>query len=89
MNPHVLQADGVEHAGGGLAEAGPGGAFYGLSGEALGDQSAEAVEVDQRGEFEAVTKGAAGGNDGITKPESADGYAQVNISRRTAGVGSA
>jgi len=41
------------------------------------------------GELKAVAKCAAGGNDGIAKAERADGNAQVNISRRTRGIGSA
>jgi hypothetical protein len=84
-----LEPDGVEHAGGGLREAWAGGAFYGLPREGFGDQTTEAAEINQMCEFQAVTKGTACGDDGITKPESADGNAQVNISRRTAGVGSA
>jgi hypothetical protein len=41
------------------------------------------------GKFQTITKGAAGSDDGIAKAKRADGNAQVNISRRSAGVGSA
>jgi hypothetical protein len=41
------------------------------------------------GKFQAVTKGAACSDDGIAKAQRADGNAQVNISRGSAGVGSA
>jgi hypothetical protein len=31
------------------------------------------------GEFEAVSEGSAGGKDGVSQAQSADGYAQVNV----------
>jgi hypothetical protein len=40
------------------------------------------------GEFQSITKRAAGSNDGIAEAKRADGHAQVNISRGTPAVGS-
>ena len=87
-NADVLKAYGVKHAGGGLAEAWGWCALDGFAGKALGDQATQGVQVDEVGEFEPITKRAAGRDDWIAKPERADGNAQVNISRSTAGVGS-
>ncbi len=61
----------------------------GCEGKALGDQAAQAIQVHQVGKFQPVTKSTAGSDDGIAKAKRADGNAQVNISRGTAGVGSA
>ena len=41
---HVLEADGVDHAGGGFDDAGRGVSSHGLAGEALGDEGADVVE---------------------------------------------
>jgi hypothetical protein len=60
-----------------------------LKGESLGNQATQAVQIHQMGKFQPVTKGAAGSDDGVAKAKRADGNAKVNISRRSAGVGSA
>ena len=86
---YVWQSDGVQHPGGGLAETGTGSSFHGLERQALGNKSTQTVQVHQVGEFQAITKSAAGSDDGITKAKRADGHAQVNISQGPAGVGSA
>src|SRR5579863_7414353 len=39
------------------------------------------------GEFEAVSEGSAGGKNGISQAQGADGYAQVNVGRGTAARG--
>jgi len=51
--------------GGGREEPGGGGTFDGFAGKALGDEAAEAVEVNEVGKFEAVTEGSAGGENRI------------------------
>ena len=61
---HVLEADGVDHAGGGLDDAGRGVAGHGLAGEAFGDEGADVVEGDDVFELDAVAEGSAGGDDG-------------------------
>jgi hypothetical protein len=73
-----LEADGIEHAGGGREEAGSGGAFDGFAGEALGDKASETVEVNKVGEFEAVAEGAAGRENRIPQAQCANFYAEVN-----------
>jgi len=78
LDADVLQADGVEHAGGSFAETGSGGAFDGFEGEALGDEAAEAVEVDEMSEFEAVAEGAATGEDRISEAQGANLDGEVN-----------
>jgi len=61
---HVLEADGVDHASGGLDDARRGIAGHGLAGEALGDEGSDVIERDNVFEFDAVAKGSAGGDDG-------------------------
>jgi hypothetical protein len=73
-----LEADGVQHAGGGRVEAVGGGAFDGFAGKALGDEAAEAVQVNEVGKFEAVTEGSTGGENRIPQAQRANFYAEVN-----------
>ena len=68
----------IEHAGRGGVEAGCGGTFHRFAGEALGDETAEAVQVDQVGEFEAITERSAGGKDRIPQAQRANSYTQIN-----------
>ncbi len=77
-DPHILEADGIEHAGGGREEPGSGGTFDGFPGKALCNEAAEAVQVNEVGEFEAVTKGSTGGENRITQAQRANFYAEVN-----------
>ncbi len=61
---HVLEADGVDHAGGGFDDAGRGVAGHGLTGEALGDEGSDVIERDDVFELDTVAEGSAGGDDG-------------------------
>ena len=61
----VLQADGIEHAGRGFPQARRRIADHGLFRQTLHHEAAELVEVDDIFEFDAVTKGSAGGDDGV------------------------
>jgi hypothetical protein len=73
-----LEADGIEHPGGGGVKPRGGGAFDGFPGKALGDKATEAVQVDEVGEFEAVTECSTGGENRIPKAQRANFYAEVN-----------
>ena len=72
LDADVLQADGVDHAGGGLDEAGRRVAGHGLAGEALGDEAADAVEGDDLFKLDAIAEGAAGGDDGRAELDSGE-----------------
>ena len=61
---HVLETDGVDHAGGGFDDAGRWIASHRLAGEALGDEGSDVVEGDDVFELDAVAEGSAGGDDG-------------------------
>jgi hypothetical protein len=73
-----LEADGIEHPGGGGVEAGSGGTFDGFAGKSLGDEASKAVQVDEVGKFEAVTEGSTGGENRIPQAQRANFYAEVN-----------
>ncbi len=62
----------------GLADAGGGGSGHWLEGEALYDDAAEAVQVDEVGELDAVAEGAAGSNDRVLESNGTDADAEVN-----------
>ena len=53
-------------------------AFDGFARESLGDEAAQAVQVDKVGEFEAVTEGSTGGENTIPQAQRANFYAEVN-----------
>jgi len=78
---YVLEPNGVEHPRGGLAEPGRRSAFNRFAGKAFGDEAAEAIEVYEVGEFEAVTKRSAGRENRIPKAQRADVYAEVDGDR--------
>ena len=65
LDADVLQADGVQHAGGGLDDARGGVAGHGLQRDALGDEAADPLQLDDLFKFDAVAKGAAGGDDWV------------------------
>src|SRR5882762_1745613 len=46
--------------------------------ETLGDEAAEAVQVNEVGEFKAVTKGSAGGENRVPQAQRANFYAEIN-----------
>jgi hypothetical protein len=73
-----LQADGIEHTRGGREKTGGGGAFDGFAGKTFGNEAAEAVQIHQMGEFEAVAEGAAGCENRIPQAHRANFYAEVN-----------
>jgi hypothetical protein len=77
-NSHVLEPNGVEHARSGREEPGGGGAFDGFAGKALGDEASEAFQVNEVGEFEAVTEGSTGGENGIPQAQCANIYAEIS-----------
>jgi len=55
-----------------------GGAFDGFAGKALGDEASKAVQVNEVGEFEAVTESSTGGENRIPQAQRANFYAEVN-----------
>jgi hypothetical protein len=73
-----LEADGIEHPGGGGVKPGGWGAFDRFAGKSLGDEASEAVQVNQVGEFEAVTEGSAGSENRIPKAQRANIYAEIS-----------
>src|SRR5580698_2604445 len=74
---NVLQADGVEHAGGGLIQAGRGIASHGFFGQSLNHEAAELAEMDDVLELDAVAESSAGGDDGILELDAAEIHTQV------------
>ncbi len=64
-NPDILQADGVEHSGGCFTQARGGSPRHRFERESFNDDSTETVQIDKVREFDAVTKRATGGNNGI------------------------
>ena len=76
----VLQADGVQHAGGGLDDAGRGVAGHGFAGEAFDDQAADAVERDDVFKLDAIAEGSAGGDDRVAEldPGEADRHIRLH-----------
>ena len=77
VDADVLEADGVDHAGGGLDDAGGGVARHRFAGETFGDEAADAIERDDVFELDAVAEGAAGRDDGRTQLDAGDGDAHV------------
>jgi hypothetical protein len=75
----VLEPDGVDHAGGGFYEARGLVAGHGLARDAFSDKATDFPEVDDLLEFNAVTKGAAGGNDRVDQVEAAEANAHVRL----------
>ena len=73
-----MQADGVEHSGRCGVKTGWRGSFERFLGQALGYKATEAVQVDEVGEFEAVTEGATGGENRIPQAQRANLYTQIN-----------
>ena len=61
----VLQADGVEHAGGGLNDARRGMTGHRLERDALGHEAADPFERNNLFKLDAVAEGAAGGDDRV------------------------
>ena len=61
-----------------MVKPGGWGAFDRFAGKSLGDEASEAVQVNQVGEFEAVTEGSTGGENRITQAQRANFYAEVN-----------
>ena len=59
-------------------EPGGRGTFDGFTGKALGNEAAEVVEVNEVGEFEAVTEGSTGGENRIPQAHRANFYAEVS-----------
>ncbi len=80
-HPDVLQPDGIHHPAGGLAHSRGGVSGHWLSGKSFYHDSAQAVQVDEVGELDAVAKGAAGGNDGVFEGNRANGNPEVNCPR--------
>jgi hypothetical protein len=73
-----LEADGIQHPGGGLTKAGGGGSFDRFAGEAFGDEAAETIQVNEVGKFEAVAEGTTGCENRIPQAQRANFYAEVN-----------
>ena len=58
--------------------AGGGGALNGFSGKPLGNEASQAVQVNEVGEFEAVTEGSTGSENRIPQAQRANLYAEIN-----------
>jgi hypothetical protein len=82
-----LEADGIEHPRGGLAKPGGRSSFDGFTGKTLGNEAAEAIQVNEVGKFEAVTEGATGSENRIPQAQRANFYAEVNGASGTHFVG--
>src|SRR6185437_9079347 len=78
LRADVLQADGIEHAGGGLAQPRARIARHGDAREALGDDAAQAAEIDDVLELGAVAERAACGQHGVFQTHTGDVNAQVH-----------
>ena len=74
----VLEPDRVHHSTGCLADTRRRRAGHGLRGESFDDDSAKAAQIDEGSEFDAVSKGTAGGNYGIFERERAYADSEVN-----------
>ena len=61
-----------------LAHPGRGRSGHGLGREALHDDPAQAVQVDQMCELDSIAKSAAGGNNGIFETNGTDADSEVN-----------
>ena len=85
---NVLQAYCVEHARGGLNSSGRSGTRHGFQREAFDDDTAKAVEIQQRGKLDAIPEGSAGGNDGIGKAQRANVDGEVHCVRHSHWVNS-
>ncbi len=85
VDAHILEADGVDHAGGCLDDAGRGVAGHGSAGEILGDEGADAVEGEDVLELDAVAEGAAGGDDGGYEVDAGEVDAHVGGHRDVVG----
>ncbi len=55
----------------------------GFEGNALGDEATQAVQVDQMSKFQAIAKGAACSDDGISEAQGANLNTEVNAVRGT------
>ncbi len=67
LHPYVLQAHCIQHPGSGLAEPGSRCTFDRFQRNALGDNSAQAVQVHQMGKLQPISECSAGSKDGISK----------------------
>ena len=74
----ILQSDGVQHPGGGLCQPGCWSPFHRFPRESFGNESAEAVEVNQVGKLNSISKRATGGKNGIPQAQRTKCYAQIN-----------
>ena len=73
----ILQADGVEHAGGGFPQARRRVADHGFAGETFDDESTQLVEVDDIFELDAVAEGSAGRDDWVLQLDASEAYAEI------------
>src|SRR5262249_5958572 len=76
----VVQPDGVEHARGRLDGARRGVAGARLAGDGLGDDAAQAREVEGAGHLTGVAEGARGDEDGVGEAQPAEGDGEVGHS---------
>src|ERR1700690_2422186 len=82
--PDVLQADGVQHSGGGFIQARRRVADQGLARKAFDHESAQPLQVDDVFKFHAVAEGAAGGEDRVLQRDS--GKTDTEIGSHAAGA---
>jgi hypothetical protein len=78
-----LQADSIEHTRGGFTEPRWRRTFDGFPGQALYDEAAETVQINEMGELDAVAEGSAGGENGIPQAQGANLYAEIDSVRST------
>ncbi len=78
----ILEANGVQHAGGGFGNAGLGVARAGLGGGALPGEGAQNVQVIELRKLPPVAEGSRGGNDGVFQchPSQSDGQVYHRMS---------
>ena len=80
VDPGVLQADCVQHAGGALRNAREGIARARLRGRALEGEAAEKVDIVDAGKLQAVAEGSRGGQNGIVQFDAAELHVQASHS---------
>jgi hypothetical protein len=74
----VLEPDRVHHSTGCLADTRSRRSGHGLRGESFDNDSAEAAQIYEGSEFDAIPKGTAGGNHGIFEREGTYADSEVN-----------
>src|SRR5262249_37648293 len=77
----VLQADGVQHAGGGLKQPRRRIAHHRFARESFRDKAPQLPQRDHIFELDAVSKSSAGGDDRVLESNTAEVDAQIRLAR--------